>query len=159
MATLDDVYRKYGEVSEAAQLLETQLGSLLLSHKCIEAGLLEGPDPDKATVIYKQITKQTLGRLIQCIDTITDTDVELDDLLGDALAARNRLAHSFFLQHNFRRNSDDGRDVMLRDLELTHDILLAAYEAVLLFSGVELETLVAEHGDVALPTGRLPIPT
>ena len=159
MATLDDVYRKYGEVSEAAQLLETQLGNLLLSHKCIEAGLLEGPDPAKATAIYRQITKQTLGRLIQCPDTITDTNVDLDDLLRGALAARNRLTHSFFLQHNFRRNSDDGRDVMLRDLEVTHDILLAAYDAVLLVSGVELETLVAEDGDVALPTGHVPIPT
>ena len=151
MATLDDVYRKYGEVSEAAQLLETQLGNLLLSHKCIEAGLLENPSPDIATAIYRRITKQTLGRLIQSLGTLTDPNVDLDDLLRGALATRNRLTHSFFLQHNFRRNSDAGRDVMLRDLELIHDILLAAYDAVLLVSGVDPEKLVAEHGDVAPP--------
>ena len=155
MATLDDVYRKYGETSEAAQLLETQLGNLLLAHEYIDAGLLE--DPDRATAIYRRITKQTLGRLIRSLSSITDSNVDLNKLFRGALASRNRLSHSFFLQHNFRRNSDQGRDVMLRDLEVIHDILLEAYDAVLLLSGVDLEKLVAEHGDSALPTGHLPI--
>ena len=53
MPTLDDVYRKFGEASETAQLLETELGTLLLAHKCIDAGLLENPDPNRATAIYK----------------------------------------------------------------------------------------------------------
>ena len=61
MPTLDDVYRKFGEASEAAQLLETELGTLLLVHKCTDAGLLENPDPSRATPIYDQISKQTLG--------------------------------------------------------------------------------------------------
>ena len=30
MPNLDDVYRKFGETSEAAQLLETELGNILL---------------------------------------------------------------------------------------------------------------------------------
>ena len=158
MGTLDDVYRKYGEVSEAAQLLETQLGNLLLFHKCIEAGLLEGPDPDKATAIYRRITKQTLGRLIQSLGAITDSNVDLDDLLRGALTSRNRLTHSFFLEHNFRRNSDQGRDVMLRDLEGIHDVLLEAYESVLLLSGIGREELGSGHWDGALPTGHLQIP-
>jgi hypothetical protein len=29
MPTLDDVFRKFGETAEAAQLLETELGNLL----------------------------------------------------------------------------------------------------------------------------------
>ena len=53
MPTLDDVYRKFGEASEAAQLLETELGTLLLVHKCTDAGLLENPDPSRATPIYE----------------------------------------------------------------------------------------------------------
>ena len=57
------------------------------------------------------------------------------------------------------RNSDDGREVMLRDLEAIHENLLRAYKAVLLFSGVDLEKLVAEYGDSALPSGHLPIST
>ena len=159
MATLDDVYRKYGEASEAAQLLETQLGNLLLSQECIEAGLLEDPDLDRATAIHKRVTKQTLGRLIQSVGTITESNVDLPGLLRDALTSRNRLAHSFFLQHNFRRNSARGRETMLRDLEVIHNTLLEAYDAALLLSGVDIEKLVAEHGDRQLPTGHLPIST
>ena len=157
MATLDDVYRKYGEVSEAAQLLEIQLGNLVLSHKSIEAGVPE--DPDRATEIYRSITKKTLGRLIQSAGTITNSKAELAGLLGGALDSRNRLTHSFFLQHNFRRNSDHGRDVMLRDLEVIHEELLDALKAVSLLSGVDLDKLVAELGDTPLPTGHLRIPT
>ena len=81
------------------------------------------------------------------------------DLRIAKVCSRNRLTHSFYLQHNFRRNSDDGRDVMLRDLEAIHEDLLDAYKAVLLLSGVDLENLVAEQEDGALlPIGHLSIP-
>ena len=159
MPSLDEVYRKFGEASEAAQLLETELGTLLLTHKCIDAGLLEHSNPNRASAIYKQINKETLGQLIRSLGPIRDSIEDLEQLLSDALASRNRLAHSFYLQHNFRRNSDDGRDVMLRDLQAIHEDLLEAYKAVLLLSGVDLEKLVREFGDSPLPTGHLPIRT
>lgn len=159
MATLNDVYRKFGETSEAAQLLETELGNLLLMHKCIDAGLLDKADPNGATAIYTQINKQTLGQLIRSLGSIGASIVDPEQLLSDALVSRNRLTHSFYLQHNLRRNSDDGRDVMLRDLEAIHEDLLKAYKAVLLLSGVDLEKFFEEQGDSALPSGHLPIPT
>ena len=83
----------------------------------------------------------------------------LEQLLSDALVSRNRLAHSFYLKHNLRRNSDDGREVMLSDLEAIHKNLLDAYKAVLLLSGFDLEKLVAAQGDGALPSGHLAIRT
>ena len=86
MPTLDDVYRKFGEASEAAQLLETELGTLLLDHKCIDAGLLENPDPNRATAIYKQINKQTLGRLIRSLGVVGASIVDLEQLLNDAVS-------------------------------------------------------------------------
>ena len=159
MPTLDDVYRKFGETSEAAQLLETELGTLLLVHRCIDAGLLENPDPSRATPIYDQISKQTLGRLIQSLGKVGASTVGLEQLLSDARVSRNRLAHSFYLKHNLRRNSDDGREVMLSDLEAIHKNLLDAYKAVLLLAGVDLEKLVAAQGDGALPSGHLAIRT
>ena len=48
---------------------------------------------------------------------------------------------------------------MLRDLEVIHKNLLEAYKAVLLLSGIDLEKLIVEHDDNALPLGHLPIPT
>ena len=159
MPALDDVYRKFGEVSEAAQLLETELGTLLLAHKCIDAGLIANRDPNRATAIYDQINKQTFGQLMQSLGKAGASIGGLEQLLSNALVSRNRLAHSFYLKHNFRRNSDDGREVMLRDLEAIHEDLLDAYKAVLLLSGVDLERLVADHGDSALPSGHLPFGT
>ena len=88
-----------------------------------------------------------------------DSTEGLGQLLNDALVSRNRLTHSFYLQHNNRRNSDDGRDVMLFDLEEIHDNLLEAIKALWLLSGVDLEMLALEQGDSPLPTGHLPIPT
>ena len=158
MATRDDVYRKFGEASEAAQLLETELGTLLVMHKCIEASLLEYPDSEKATGIYKQITRKTLGQLIRSIGTTVDSIGSLEELLKNALAARNRLAHNYFLQHNLRINSDDGRDVMLLDLETIHNDLLNAYKAAMLLSGYDLDKIVAGSNMIRLPTGHLPIP-
>ena len=159
MPALDEVYRKFGEVSEAAQLLETELGTLLLTHECIDAGLLEQRDPHRAAAIFDHVNKQTLGRLIQSISPIVEPMENLEQLFNDALASRNRLTHSFYMQHNFRRNSDEGRQVMLRDLGSIHDDLLEAYKAVLRLSGVELEEVVEEIGDGPLPTVHLPLRT
>ena len=132
---------------------------MLLEHKCIDAGLLEHPDSTRATAIYNEINKQTLGQLIRSLGPIGDSIEDLEQLLTDALTSRNRLTHSFYLQHNLRRNSDDGCGMMLGDLEVIHGVLLEAYKAALLVSGVDLEKLVEEFGDRPLPTGYLPIPT
>ena len=159
MPTLDDVHRKFGEVSEAAQLLETELGNLLLTHQCVEADLLQNPDPDRATAIYDRINRKTLGQLIRSLGAAVDPVADLEQILSDALVARNRLTHSFYLRHNVRRNSDDGRDVMLSNLDALHRSLLRAYKALLLLSGIDLDQLVIEEGDAAQPAEHLPIRT
>ena len=159
MPTLDDVHRKFGEVSEAAQLLETELGNLLLTHQCVEADLLQNPDPNRATAIYDRINRKTLGQLIRSLGAAVDPVADLEQILSDALVARNRLTHSFYLRHNVRRNSDDGRDVMLSNLDALHRSLLRAYKALLLLSGIDLDQLVIEEGDAAQPAEHLPIRT
>ena len=157
MPSLDDVYRKFGEASEAAQLLETELANMLLMIGCTEADFFTIPNSEKATEIYNQINRQTLGQLIKKLRHKSGSVSHLKDLLTRSLAVRNRLAHSFYLRHNLRRNSDDGRAIMMKDLETMHEELLEAYEAVMLLSGVDLDKLVAEQGDSPQPTGHLPI--
>ena len=159
MPKRDDVYRKFGEVSEAAQLLETELGTLLMTHKCVDAGFLEQPDPGRATAILDQVNKQTLGRLIQSLDSIVESTENLEQLLGDALASRNRLTHSFYLQHNVRINSEEGREVMLHDLETIHKDLVRAYDAAFRLSEIDLKKLTEDFGTTALLTGHLPLRT
>ena len=63
----------------------------------------------------EQINRNTLGQLLwQLRGNYNELDA-LEALLMVAKAERNRLIHSFYREHNFRRNSADGRALMLRD--------------------------------------------
>ena len=153
MPTLDDVYWKFGYAAEAAQLLETELGNMLIKHGVVEENLVDQPDPNRAAELFRQMDKHTLGRLITKLKAKNQSIANLEDVLAKALDERNRLFHSFYRQHNFRRNSDEGRQWMLDDLESIHKTLLDAYQAVMLLLGVDLDKLSA----TALPTKHLPI--
>ena len=159
MPTRDEVYIKFGLASEAAQLLETELGTLLLMHECVEADLIKRPNSERATEIYKQINRKTLGQLVRAVSKAHESIASLEQLLNDALAARNILAHSFFEKHNLRINSDDGRDVMLADLHELHQMVLNAYKEVMLLLGYDLKGIVDKADVILLPTGHLPIRT
>jgi hypothetical protein len=150
---LDEVYRKFGEVSEAAQLLETELGTILLQIHAVESDLFALERREEAAEIYKRIDKSTLGQVLTKIGEKTQTLEHAADLFAKALAERNRLFHSFFRQHNFRRNSSDGRALMIDDLESIHKTLLDAYKAALAVSGIDLDSfhlpgLPTQHVDL-----------
>ena len=161
MPTLDEVYRKYGETAEAAQLLETALGNTLLVVDVLEEDLLAQPDPLKATAIFDKVNRKTLGQLLSALKGRvntpegTDTIDGMESLLVDALIERNRLQHSFYRKHNFRRNSVDGRELMLKDLESIHNTIIDAYKAVMRLSGFDLDA--SEMQDIRQPTKHLPI--
>jgi hypothetical protein len=88
----------------------------------------------------------------------TDGLDHLEALLARALKARNRLSHAFYRQHNFRRNSDEGRTIMLEDLDAIHSTLLDAYKAVMRLSGLDLDAIDYETIDLEqLPKGHVPI--
>lgn len=144
MPTLDDVYRKFGEAAEAAQLLETDLGTMLLFFGVVDEGLISPAlevDSKAATDLLERINRQTLGQLLRNSKRHTDALNELEPLLVGALEERNRLAHSFYRQHNLRRNSDAGRAIMLKDLAFIHATLIAAWKAVNLLQGIDLDAL------------------
>jgi len=100
------------------------------------------------------VNKQTLGQLLKSLNRSTDALPELEALLARALTERNRLSHSFYREHNFRRNSDEGRALMMKDLEQIHDALLDAYKAVMrISSGIDLDKVTSG----SLPTRHVPI--
>lgn len=153
MPTLLDVYCKFGEAAEAAQLLETELGNMLLISKCIDEDLLESKNLERAADILAYVNRHTLGQILKTLKDHTQSPDDLDLLLGKARDERNRLCHSFYRDHNFRRNSEAGRAVMLRDLEAIHAALLDAYKAIMLVRGVDL----ASVDSVVLPTRHVRI--
>lgn len=143
MPSIDDVYRKFGETSEAAQLLETELGTLLIEIGATEKGLLSGSNPALAAELVNKINKNTLGATLKQLGPAFDTPDKLENLFSEALTERNRLTHSFFRQHNFRRNSEEGRAAMLDDLDSIHEIVWNAYKAALALSGIDLDAVMA----------------
>ena len=147
MPDLNEVYRKFGEVAEAAQLLETELGNLLLSGKGIEADLLFKPDPVLAKDIYDKLDRLTTGQLLNELKRYAKSLGNLEADIRKALDERNKLFHSFYRKHNFRRNSSEGCQIMLDDLEEMHNTILDAYMKLLQLSGVDLNKL-----SEALPT-------
>ena len=151
MPSLADVYRRFGEVSEMAQILETQLGNILLRVEGSEAGLFLGDRQEEATEISRRINKSTLGQLLKSLRRKGWNSAYTADLLAQALAERNRLSHSFFRKHNFRRNSSEGCRIMLEDLESIHGTLFEAYKAALALSGVDFDSLKLSN----LPTKHL----
>jgi hypothetical protein len=154
LPTLADVYRKFGEASEAAQLLETELGTLLLLEQAIAEDLLGG-DGKRATEIMRAINRQTLGTLIRNAKGNSQSIEEIAALLDRALRDRNRLSHSFYRQHNFRRNSGEGRALMMQDLEAIHGVILEAYKELLSLGGTDLDALAKEP--FTLPTTHVRI--
>ena len=154
LPTLDEVYRKFGETSEAAQLLETELGTLLLWEQSVQEDLI-GEGGKRATEIMKGINRQTLGALVKSAKDKNLGVDEMEALLDRALRERNRLSHSFYRQHNFRRNSGEGRAAMMKDLEDIHTTIFGGFKALMLLGGTDLEALAATP--FALPTGHVPI--
>lgn len=146
MPTVEDVYEKFGFVSEAAQLLEFELGTILFRNHAEEKGLFENQRPDLALKLLEKINRQTLGQLIRNAKIKGDSLDEIEALLSEALRERNRLAHSFYWEHNFRLRAEDdsGREIMLEDLERMHEIILEAYKALMLITGIDLDDVNEE---------------
>ena len=153
MPTLSDVYSKFGEAAEAAQLLETELGNLLFSAAIVEHDLKESPNKALAKTLLEDVDRKTLGQLIRAVKQTGEAPELLEELLVQALTERNRLNHSFFRHHNLRRNSEEGRALMLSDLHSIHTCLLEAYKATLLLSGIDVTNMAL----LRPPTSHLPI--
>ena len=138
MPSLQEIYAKFGDAAEAAQLLETQIGNLLLTTAVEAHGLAEARNKALARKILEEVDRKTLGQLVKALKKVHPSAGQLEETLALALAERNRLNHSFYRQHNFRRNTEEGRLAMFADLDVIHGRLLDAYQKVLFLSGIDI---------------------
>ena len=127
MATRDELYAKFGITAEAAQLFETYLGTLLLAARGLEHGWHVKPDPATAQKASDEIDAATLGVMLNRLKGVVQFDDALKDRFASALKARNRLIHGWYERHNFKIQTDEGRDVMIADLEKLHTELFEAW--------------------------------
>ena len=128
MATRDELYAKFGVTAEAAQLFETELGTLILCVRGLEEGWHAEPDSDAAMRLLLDIDRKTLGGLLAKLRESFLFDEDLTDLFATALNCRNRLNHGFFERHNYAIATAEGRDAMVADLEKSHQRLFDAWQ-------------------------------
>ena len=136
MATVEEVYHDAGRALEAANLLETELGTCLLALDALETGSFANPDADAYLRLREAIDSNTLGRSIRVIkDKLHITD-NVDAVLQDALEARNFLAHRFFPHHGMKIHDPAGRDEMVAHIDRLRDAIWPAYTAAGIWSSL-----------------------
>jgi hypothetical protein len=128
MATREEVYAKFGLTAEAAQLFETELGTILLAREGEERGWHLKANPQEAAEFYEKLNRKTLGQVLTSLREYLDLEDQVAKSFELALKARNRLNHGFFERHNFAIYSEGGRDGMIDELETMHQQLVEAYE-------------------------------
>ena len=157
MPSLEAVYARFGETAEACQLLEVEIGNLLLA----DAVRLHGFDKVQNKVLARRIVddidRKTLGQLIHALRKCRLVPPDFESELEVALAERNRLNHSFYMEHNLRRNSDSGRQVMLADLEVIYQNVQKAYQSASALSDIKITPdaiAKAQQGHLPLRTRK-----
>lgn len=131
VCSIDDVYRMFGEAAEGAQLLETELGNILMSTRAEDENLFERENRGKGAEILEKINRSTLGWILKELRGRNGIPDDADRAFANALAERNRLMHVFYREHNFRRNSSDGCKLMVADLRTIDHTIMEAYAIAL----------------------------
>lgn len=128
MASREEVYAKFGLTAEAAQLFETELGTMLLAREGEERGWHLKANPEQAAEFYERLNRKTLGKTLTKLRDYLDLDEQVAESFELALKAGNGLNHGFFERHNFAIYADAGRDAMIEELDTMHSQLVEAYK-------------------------------
>jgi hypothetical protein len=128
MTTRDEVYSMFGRAAEAAQLFETDLGSLLLGVRAQQEGWHINSGGEAAQNEWKDINERTLGQLLGRLRKQLPFEDRVVELFTSALSARNGLMHGFFCKHGLAIQTAEGRQIMLDDLVNLHGELFNAWQ-------------------------------
>ena len=141
MATREQVYSKFGLAAEAAQLFETDLGTMALALEGWKNQWHLAPDATKAAEFYERLNRKTLGQLLDGLTRHINFDEAGEAIFHDGLAARNQLFHGFYERHGYRIQTDEGRNKMMADLERLHTLLFDAWQAAQQVAAMLTDTL------------------
>ena len=66
--------------------------------------------------------------MLRKVRTKSEVAADIEATLREGLRIRNKLCHGFYLRHGNRIPTDEGRDLMMADLEEMHQKLFRAYQ-------------------------------
>lgn len=131
MHNRETVYLEFGRLSELMQLIEIEIGNILLEHSIPD---LENIEISNRKKLLENVNSKTLGRLIKELGKKDIKFGQIEKELTDVLSKRNYIAHHFFRTHNLRINSESGCGVMIKELKDIHKKMLDLYREILLIS-------------------------
>ena len=140
-----ELYAKFGIAAEAAQLFETELGTLLLALRGLEHNWHCGSDAAAAQKSLDFINKSTVGAVLSELKRGATIEDDVLDTFSSALEARNRLTHGFFERHNFKIQAEVGRHQKIADLDTLHGRLFAGWQVASKLSTAIVAMLIQER--------------
>jgi len=112
-----EIFRDFGYAAFAAQMLESSLVQILLAMELkgrISVEKKGKKKRDMETELF--LSEQTLGVLIRELKR-AGMDKHTEEMLDDALKARNFLMHHFFVKYAGDFATEHGRGKMLKELQ------------------------------------------
>ena len=116
---LQELYCKYGQTAEMAQVMELEAGNLTLAFISVWFNPQTITDEQRRMFqsLITDVDTRTFGNLLKEIRKTATISEEIENTLTEALEKRNYLAHRFFKKHNFAINSEEGRKAMNAELD------------------------------------------
>ncbi len=131
---MNEVYRKFGEASEQAQLLEHELGTLLIRIMDVTPKFVT-TQPEIAWMLLDDEYIPELKRFIRK-QKGNHPEEQVIQVLNEAFKAHHGLHHGFFQTYH---GSSEAK--MLEALEAVVMSLWQGYRSVMLLSGVDIDEL------------------
>ena len=141
------MYAKDGQVAEKAQVLETEVGNVVLAFFALFNGTKEMDEQKKEfySQLLSEVNRKTLGGLLKHVKTIVEFDAKTLQIVDTALDKRNYFTDHFFRTHDFSIYNEDGRSEMLQELtdigehfDLAHACLAALTGQLMKISGIAI---------------------
>jgi hypothetical protein len=91
---------------------------------------VEGLDPSKVALILEDEDKRTAGQLIWMLKKYVEVSDGIEQVLSEALIARNRLMHRVFVDGGERLQTEEGRSSLVEEIRTLRSKVQKALEKV-----------------------------
>ena len=114
-----ETYAYFGLAMYHAQVLEHGIVNAM-----VPVATLNGPNPSREELDrnFERFFSLTFGTLVRLLQQLVQLDDTTKDLLRQATAKRNYLAHNFFREHSLSFRTKAGCLKMIKDLENCHQL-------------------------------------